>query len=166
YPRRWWLGALFGGATAALAFCLQWGIRLPLIALSVALAAGILAGILRGLLRAFHLARSRWNQNGAVWTAIAILLAFLLGLAITLPLDQAGEALTGRRAVLQKVYRYGQAQGWQDYVLHLEAMDSGYARVAVSQSNGESFACMVTQWQGPAPVDPALYDLMGIACEP
>lgn len=165
YPRRWWMGVLFSTTMVALAFFIPPGTRSSLILLPAILIDWVLAGLLRGLLKAFDSAGLCWNQAKEVWPALVILSVLLFGLAITWPLDQASEAIAGRRAMLQKVHRYGQAQGWQDYVLQLESMDSSYGRVTVFQSGGESFTCMV-QWQEPAPGDPAFYDLMGITCEP
>jgi hypothetical protein len=166
YPRRWWIGAFLSGAMVAVLLCLLPTTRLLLIVLPSALAAWILAGLLRGLLRAFHLARLRRNQAKAVWPSLVILSAFLFGLATTWPLDQMSESVDGRRAVLQKVHRYGQAQGWKDYVLQLDSMDSDYASVTVAMSNGEVYTCRVSQWEEPTLGDPAFYDLLGITCWP
>lgn len=163
YPRRWWVGVLLGGAMAAVLLSLLPATRLPLIVLPTTLAAGVLAGLLRGLLRAIHTTRQRRSQTKAVWLPLAILLAVLLGLAMTWFRDQIIESVDGRRAVLQKVHRYGQAQGWKGYVLQFEAMDSAYATVTVSMPGGEVYTCQIAQWGAPASEDTAL---LGITCRP
>ena len=63
--------------------------------------------------------------------------------------------------MLQKVHRYGQVEGWKDYVLQLEAMDLDDASVTAAMSNGEVYTCRVSQWEEPALGDSCLLRFIG-----
>ena len=164
--RRLWIGIFLGGGLILAALAFSVGITLPLITLPIIAMVCVLAGFLRGFLKIFQLACNRWNRLKLVWIFLVFLTPLLFGLAITWPLDQVNESMDGRRAALQKVYRYSQAQSWKVNELQIESMESGYANIVVFLSNGEIYRCRVLHRNERGSGEPAIYDILDITCQP
>lgn len=166
WPRRWWAGVLLNGAAVYVVYVL---VSLPLLRnltkypemwshdptvdflaiavmplVIIVVPSMLLAWLLRGILKLTHLALQRWEQAQHLGLSVIVLLLITVGLGLTWAWDQVNEAIGGERAALREVHRYGQAQGWKEYTLELEAVESAGVTVRVTKSDGRVHTCKVS----------------------
>jgi len=177
WPRRWWAGALLNGAAVGVVSLLwmfyalakspdllgvDFLIHLATTSLFFVLPDLLLAGLLRGFLELTCLAFWRRRRTAYLDLFGVLLLLVALALVLTWSWDQLGD-VGGRRNALRKIHRYGQLQGWEDYTLELERVDSAYAVVRVYLPDGERLACNVLPGEFLTVGDITLW---GVTCQP